>query len=71
MTDSDDLNELLKQFVHGGIAYQEWKLRISEWVIRSPTRAVKTARKQAAIEYLNISRRTIERWLNKFTCTEL
>jgi hypothetical protein len=71
MPDSDNLLERLKQLICERVGYQEWKLRTVQWVAQAPTRAVETARKQIAIDILNIPRRTSERWLHNFTCTEL
>lgn len=64
MHDSENPEEFLQQLADENLENEEQKSRIVQWVAESPTHAVKIVRKNAAVDFLNISRRTFERWLH-------
>lgn len=67
MHDGENPEEFLQQLADEALEDKQQKLRIVQWVAESPTHAVKTAWKQAAVEFLNLSRRTFERWLQHYS----
>jgi hypothetical protein len=64
MHNGEKPEEFLQQLADEALENKQQKLRIVQWVAESPTHAAKTARKNAAVEFLNLSRRTFERWLH-------
>jgi len=58
-----DIHEFIKQLVLDGIEPKMFKFRLVSWVAASPDSTTKRNRKKEVISYLNIGKRTLERWL--------
>ncbi len=58
-----DIHEFIKQLVLDGVEPKKFKFRLVSWVAASPDSTTKRIRKKEVISYLNIGKRTFERWL--------
>jgi len=62
---STNIHEYVRELVRQGIEKEEWRFWIVQWVAESLTPAIKRVRKQSAIDYLGVPKRTFEDWLAK------
>jgi len=67
---STNIHEYVKDLVRQGVASEEWKFWIIQWVAESLTPAIKRVRKRAALDYLGAKKRTFEDWLAKHLAGE-
>jgi len=67
---STNIHEYVRELVKQGIEKEEWKFWIIQWVAESLTPAIKRVRKQSAIDYLEVPKRTFEDWLAKHLAGE-
>jgi putative transposase len=58
-----DIHEFIRQLVQDGVEPSKYKFRLVSWVASSPDRATRRARKSEVVSYLNVGKRTLERWL--------
>lgn len=58
-----DIHEFIKQLVLDGVDPKKFKFRIVSWVASSPDYNTKRVRKREAISFLEVGKRTFERWL--------
>lgn len=58
-----DIHEFIKQLVLDGVDPKKFKFRIIGWVASSPDYNTKRVRKREAISFLEVGKRTFERWL--------
>jgi putative transposase len=67
---STNIHEYVRELVKQGIEKEEWKFWLIQWVAESLTPAIKRVRKQSAIDYLGVPKRTFEDWLAKHLAGE-
>lgn len=60
---STNIQEFVQHLVQDGVEPHKYKSRFVSWVASSPDQATKRVRKKEVIAYLNIGKRTLERWL--------
>jgi putative transposase len=58
-----DIYAFVRQLLQDGVDPKKVKFRLVSWVAASPDRTTKNVRKREVISYLEIGKRTLERWL--------
>ncbi len=64
MHDSEAPRNFLQKLSLQSLDKKQQNLHVLKWVAESPNYAVRVSRETAAIEFLGVSNRTVERWLH-------